>query len=135
MRLFRVRIRLELLCQKLLIEWKDVRVGMSLWAETIIHVRCKLLFKARGVRRGHRLSGLHRPAGKGRWPCVVDTLDLRTDSPRSRPSHSARSRPTPPPSYTTKMLKRNQHLARTTSATKPRRSWGRSHSKSRESPA
>lgn len=77
-----------------------IHVGMNLWPETIIHARCKLLLKAKGVRPGHRLSCLRRPAGKVRWPRVMGTSDLRTDPPCSRRPHSARSHPAPArPSY------------------------------------
>ena len=61
-----------------------IHVGMNLWPETIIHARCKLLFKARGVRPEQRPHCLHRTAGKGRWPWVVGMLDPRTDAPCSR---------------------------------------------------
>ena len=114
-----------------------MHVGTNLWPETIMHARCKLFFKARGVR----------PAGKGRWPWVVGTSDLRTDAPSSRPPHAAWPRPAPArPSYTRTIFKTDQHLARSTTprrsrggipaASYPRpeiRSWGRPPSKFKKS--
>ena len=62
----------------------NIHVGTNLWPETIMHARCKLFFKARGVRPEQRPHCLHRLAGKGRWPWVVGMLDPRTDAPCSR---------------------------------------------------